>query len=313
MRFTDLNGFRLPGYSMLRVVTLLLVLTMWHAGSFAADAAARTENAMPDWLQQYPHGQIVQQQAQQSDDYVLPVGRLRKVDGVWRAQKDLRLKGELQRTTWLLPAGQTVSMASQYYEALLASHDAQRLYACDSRDCGSSNEWANGVFNVRELYGPDRNQVYRAYVIEHDTHWSYIALYLIERGNQRRYVHIDHMRVRGAAAGSYLSLLELNQYLSVKRYELKQPQSLTQKLDAIAQYLAAHTSHRVRLVGHAYGSADVESLQQSSLLLAQQIAALLKKNGVDEKRMQAFGVGPLAPRGNMATQQDRIEVLVVSN
>ena len=36
-----------------------------------------------------------------------------------------------------------------------------------------------------------------------------------------------------------------------------------------------------------------------------------KKNNVDDKRMQSFGVGPLAPRGNMHNQQDRIEILVV--
>ena len=118
---------------------------------------------------------------------------------------------------------------------LVLTHEAQRLFSCDARDCGSSNEWANGVFNVRELYGPDRNQVYRAYVIEQAEHWSYIALYLIERGNQRSYVHIDHLRVQGVGAGSYLSLLEINQYLGVKRDELKQPQSLAQKLDAVAQ------------------------------------------------------------------------------
>jgi hypothetical protein len=284
---------------------LLLALFLVHGVCVAAD--------MPIWLQQYPHAQVVQQQVQQTDDYVLPVGRLRKVDGVWRAQKDLRLKGELQRITWMLPTGQTVSMAGQYYEALLASHDAQRLYACDARDCGSSNEWANGVFKVSELYGPDRNQVFRAYVIEEGVHWNYIALYLIERGNGRSYVHIDHMRVQGAAAGSYLSLLEINQYLSIRSDELKQPQSLAQKLDAVAQYLEAHPGHRVRLVGHAYGSGAVEGLQQSSLFLAQQVAAMLKKNGVDEKRIQAFGIGPLAPRGNVTNQQDRVEILVVES
>jgi hypothetical protein len=300
---------------MARSVLLLLLLIFASdnvAGSnIAVSSNASASSDMPLWLQQYPHAQVVQQQVQQSDDYVLPVGRLRKVDSIWRAQKDLRLKGELQRTTWMLPAGQSVSMAGQYYEALLASHDAQRLFACDARDCGSSNEWANGVFNVRELYGPDRNQVYRAYVIEQGTHWSYIALYLIERGNQRSYVHIDHMRVQGAAAGSYLSLLEINQYLSVRREELSQPQSLTQKLDAVAQYLDAHKGHRVRIVGHAYGSAEVDALQQSSLQLATQLMAMLKKNGVDEKRMQAFGIGPLAPRGSVANQQDRVEILVV--
>jgi len=276
---------------------------------FVNDASAGSE--IPDWLQQYPHAQVVQQQTKKSDDYVLPVGRLRKIDGVWRAHKDLRLKGELQRMTWMLPVGQSVSTAAQYYEALLASHDAQRLFVCDARDCGSSNEWANGVFNERELYGPDRNQMYRAYVIEQGTHWVYVALYLIERGNERSYVHIDHIRVEGAAAGSYLSLLEINQYLSIKRDELNQPQVLTQKLDAVAQYLASNNNYRVRLVGNTYGSADVGALQQSSLQLATQLLALLKKNGVDEKRLQAFGIGPLAPRGNIANQQDRVEVLLV--
>lgn len=296
------------GCVMMHGFFLLLLL---GASDTGADTRTAASGGMPEWLQQYPHAQIVQQQVQQPDDYVLPLGRLRKVDGVWRAQKDLRLKGELHRTTWVLPEGQTVPMAGQYYEALLASHEAQRLFACAARACGSSNEWANGVFNVRELYGPDRNQIYRAYVIEHETHWSYIALYLIERGNKRSYVHIDHMRVEGAAVGSYLSLLEINRYLSVKRDELKQPQSLTQKLDAVAQYLAANPKHHVRLVGHAYGSGDVKALQQSSLHLARQLAAMLKKSGVDEKRLQPFGVGPLAPRGNLTNQQDRIEILVV--
>jgi hypothetical protein len=288
---------------MVRSMALLVTLLL---------PALHVSAQMPEWLQQYPHAQVVQQQeTRQSDDYILPVGRLRKVDGVWRAHKDLRLKGELHRITWILPAGQSVSMATQYYEALLASHAAQLLFACEARDCGSSNEWANGVFNVRELYGPDRNQVYRAYVIEDGAHWSYVALYLIERGNQRSYVHIEHMRVQGMAAGSYLSLLEMNRFLSVSRDELKEPQSLAQKLDAVAQYLDARPSSSVRLVGHAYGSGGVEALQESSRFLAMQLATMLKKSGIDEKRMQAFGVGPLAPRGNIEHQQDRIEILMV--
>jgi len=294
-------------FSIMRFGALLMAL-------FFAHAVVGAGSDMPPWLQQYPHAEVVQQKVQQSDDYVLPVGRLRKIDGVWRAHKDLRLKGELQRMTWMLPAGQSVSTAAQYYEALLTSHDAQRLFACDARDCGASNEWANGVFNERELYGPDRNQMYRAYVIEQGTHWIYVALYLIERGNDRSYVHIDHIGVEGAAAGSYLSLLEINQYLTIRRDDLNQQQVLTQKLDAVAQYLASNINYRVRLVGHSYGfggSADVGALQQTSLQLATQLLTLLKKNGVDEKRLQAFGVGPLAPRGNVSNQQDRVEVLLV--
>lgn len=293
----------------LRVLLRVLLLVLLPVVCFDIQAAP---DDMPPWLQQYPHAQVVQQRAQQTDDYVLPVGKLRKVDGVWRAQKDLRLKGELQRKTWMLPVGHTVSMAGQYYEALLSSHEAQRLFACDARDCGSSSEWANGVFNVRELYGSDRNQTYRAYVIEQGAHWSYIALYLIERGNQRSYVHVDHMRVQGAAVGSYLSLLEINQYLGIKRDELKQPQSLIQKLDAVVQYLDTNKNHGIRLVGHTYGSADVEVLQKSSLQFAEELATMLNQNGIDAKRIKAFGVGPLAPRGNIANQQDRVEILVVA-
>lgn len=290
-------------------VRVLAFLMLFAVGA----RASALEADLPQWLQQYPHALLVQQKKEQRDDYVLPVGKLRKVDGVWRAQKDLRLKGQLQRMTWTLPDGHSVNMAKQYYEALMASHDAQRLYGCESRECGSSAQWANGVFNVSELYGPDRNQVYRAYVIEDDTHWSYLALYLIERGNQRRYIHIDYIRLDGAADGSYLSLLDVNQHLSIRRDELKQPQTLAQKLGAIAQYLQANPAATMRVVGHAYGNAAVDELTRTSLQLADQIVAQLVKNGVDAKRVAAYGVGPLAPRGGLNNQDDRIEVQVVAD
>jgi len=288
-------------------IRVCLVLSL----SVCSWSARALEAELPQWLQQYPHAQMLPQKQEQRDDYILPVGKLRKVDGVWRAEKDLHLKGQLKRMTWTLPEGHSVAMATQYFEALMASHNAQRLFGCESRDCGSSNQWANGVFNMSELYGPDRNQVYRAYVIEDSTHWSYLALYLIERSNQRSYIHIDYIRLDGAADGSYLSLLDVNQYLSIRRDELKQPQTLAQKITAITQYLQANPNGTIRVVGHAYGNASVEVLTKTSLEMANEIVVMLVKNGVTDKQVKSYGVGPLAPRGNLKNQQDRIEVQVI--
>ena len=66
---------------------------------------------------------------------------------------------------------------------------AQRYYFCESRGCGVSGLWANSLFKVRELYGPNGKQIYFAVKLAGETP-RYLSAYGIERGNRRQYVHV---------------------------------------------------------------------------------------------------------------------------
>ena len=53
------------------------------------------------------------------------------------------------------------SMSHEAVRDALVKNRADRLqqqFSCDGRACGSSGDWANGVFGYRILYGPEQYQ-----------------------------------------------------------------------------------------------------------------------------------------------------------
>jgi|TARA_B110001469_G_scaffold124617_1_gene138628 hypothetical protein len=137
------------------------------------------------------NSRLVNQTQLETPYYILPTGSMRKVNGVVKAEYNLELSGQLTRYTWDMIPG--LSAKTSHHKALkeLQLADAQVIFQCQGRSCGSSHKWANEVFGESRLYGLDKQQSYAALKQKTATGSNYFALYSTERGNKKVYLHLE--------------------------------------------------------------------------------------------------------------------------
>lgn len=126
----------------------------------------------------------------QQVDYLLGLGALQKVRGLWRHKHSESISGELRRVTWQVDPGYTAAEGFAWLSGEVPD-SATLLFECAGRECGSSAQWASRVFEERLLYGHDDRQLYAVWRYEdEDGTWS-IVLYASDRANRRHYLHLD--------------------------------------------------------------------------------------------------------------------------
>jgi hypothetical protein len=166
----------------MKVIPLLLLLL-----GFAPIAAAA-----PD-IQPWKRSEEAKRSGPEQVDYLLGLGALQKVRGLWRHKASETVSGELLRITWKVDSGYT---AEEGYDWLRGQvpEGAELLFQCQGRRCGSSAQWASRVFDERLLYGHDERQRYGVWrYSDEDGTWS-IVLYASDRANRRHYLHMDLLK-----------------------------------------------------------------------------------------------------------------------
>ncbi len=150
----------------------------------------------------FPDAKILSQSDSESSYYRLALGPQKKISNVWRAETLQSHLGQLQRLTLEMPAGFSLEDGVSYYQQALELSSLELLYTCSGRGCGSSNSWANNHFLVKQLYGLDQTQQYRAYK---SLAGEYLVLYAVQRGNKRNYIQLERLlpkvNVARASAG----------------------------------------------------------------------------------------------------------------
>src|SRR5690606_13309882 len=76
----------------------------------------------------------------------------------------------------------------------LLKQDAELLYWCEGRDCGSSSLWANEIFQRSMLYGPEASQAFLLARLPTESD-ALVALYGITRGNGKSYLQAEQLQV----------------------------------------------------------------------------------------------------------------------
>jgi hypothetical protein len=127
------------------------------------------------------------------ENYTLALGTYRKTRNRWHPEESLHLAGKLKSRTLELSENYDAAEVFEFYRRQLLPQKTSVLFFCESRDCGSSNAWANNHFNIRQLYGLDQFQFYGVYQwrLEPDSPIHYITLYTVRRGNGRVCAQID--------------------------------------------------------------------------------------------------------------------------
>lgn len=238
---------------------------------------------------------IVNYQSPLLTDYSLALGSVEKVNGVERLEREERITGYLKRISYRVPDGNTTRTVFNNFKEQLEKLNAEILFTCQGRECGSSNYWANDVFGFSKLYGVERSQYYMAAKLPGVT----AVIYVTERGNRRIYAHIDFIETDAAARmvatikGKGVVELSTN---SLPDMDL---------LGKMVEQLKKHTLD-IALVVHHQGK-TLAAADTAGLLKAEELRQLLVMHQISG--VEVFSVGALVPS---VLNQNQSAVMLVS-
>ncbi|MEX2328020.1 MAG: DUF4892 domain-containing protein, partial [Pseudomonadales bacterium] len=182
------------------------------------------------------------------------------------------------------------------------------LFECKGYRCGSSNYWANSVFGRSILYGPAQYQHYFLTEIVSDTTY-YVATYVALRGTREIYVHLD---VVAEKASTTIDGARIVAALESKGRFVIDAGDETASIAPILEAMQIKPLMRVAIVRHGerQQGESVEAAIERTGTVASEFVRQLVAEGVNETRIEAFGVGPLAPVGRDLV--DRTEIVLLS-
>lgn len=306
----------------------LLLLALLSTPTHAQSAGEQTARADHPLLMRFPDSEIVEYDRTNELNHQLVLGTLQRTRGEVVPESAERLKGRVTRIVYAIPSDYQVSDVREFFAQQLRERGDNILFSCEGRACGSSNYWANDIFKRRILYGPERNQYYLAArsntALEND---PFLALYLITRANKRLYAYVEIIESEIAVAPQALVnegllaatlrekgsvVLPWVQFNTADggEEELDDPSAL----DYLVRLLRTDPEIRVYLVSHLSGpERSLESLLEQSEKRAQLIKAVLLEKGIESGRIEAAGVGPLAPSCALSDCSDRIELVLIQS
>jgi hypothetical protein len=295
-----MNDWRLPTY---RVVLLSGLLSTLLSLSGALFAAASSEQVLDGVINLYPRAQLVETSQGRVTTHRVMLGPLKKIDGEITPDASLYVQGLRSRHTYLIPDEQRTGLVFDFFAAQLQKK-GQILYQCAAMECGRSNYWANSVFDRRILFGPDQYQHYVIGIIN----GYYTAIYVAQRATGQVYAHLDVIEDQQASLLDGDNLLRALQTLLGVQLMTEPNEEITKKL---VQVLTSDAAINLYIVAHdALRAAEtVPAAIERSTQVATAFKARLLAAGIGAERLQAYGVGPLAPLEGAA--QNRLELILI--
>ncbi|KAB0549667.1 DUF4892 domain-containing protein [Pseudomonas argentinensis] len=204
-----------------------------------------------DVLPRFPGAEIVRFNQQAEQERVYPQGTVRRISGRLRYEREVLVQGALTAVTYELPRTHSANEVFSAAREALQDKDAQLLYWCQGRECGSSSLWANSVFGNSTLYGSDDQQAYALLRLAEPRQDSLVALYSITRGNRRAYLHAELLKADEALAKVLPTPATLSRQLK-STGELRLPEQdepRPQWIELLARSLNLDSTLRVSLSG----------------------------------------------------------------
>jgi hypothetical protein len=269
-----------------------IVLILCSSIALAEDDVAGS--ADDNLLSRFRGSLIVNYQRQPLSYYSLPLGGIEVVNGVEGPEREMRLTGSLTRISYRIPEGNTTRNIMKFFAAQLEQRNAEKLFACNGRECGGSNYWANSVFGFSRLYGVEHSQNYLAAQLPGVT----VAIYTVERGNHRVYAHLDILETDLAARMT--GVVKSDGYVELSQNALPD----MDLLKALVDHLKSDTPEIVLVVHHRGDTlASAKALAETK---TEQLRQILKSN--DISGVTVSSVGALAP--SVLKQNQWVVVLV---
>ena len=175
--------------SMARMLSVLVgcMGSLWLS---AAPAEAQSSNAQVAltiaYIDKHWASSRYKTRSQPVQGFLLPLGTMKKIHGVWRPETFQPIDGELERVTWQI-SGESINTLFADVVSQLSSR-ARLQWECRGRSCGNGAEWANRVYQERLLYGRDESMNYAAFKTEEGV---WLTIFSAARTADRQYLHLD--------------------------------------------------------------------------------------------------------------------------
>ncbi len=250
------------------------------------------------------------------DSYELPTGSV--ADGIVPSRT---IEGRVERLTWRLQAGSstTLQLLAPLRDQLVAQ-GFNILFECEARTCGGFDF----RFGTEVVPTPDMYVAIRDYRFLSATKGDEALSLLVSRNPPDGYVQLIRVApvdapdpkpvvVEQSASGTEGLLDALQQSghvilddLHFRTGEVALGDGPFASLSLLAQFLADNPSTRLALVGHTDDTGALQANIKVSTERAQAVRArLIDTHGVAADRIEAQGVGYLAPLTSNATPEGR--------
>lgn len=297
-----------------------LLLGLLSASATAQLALLPSEFADHPLLEGFPDSQIIEARFSENINHTLVLGSLQRTRQQVVPEASERVRGNVTRLLYEVSQEFTGDDVHEFYREQMREKSYSELYSCEGRACGSSNYWANDIFRNRILYGPERNQYYLAMrtnlgVASEPS----MSVYIITRANRRIYAYVEVIETGGElpplnviAPDAVLSLLQRDGGVILPGILFDADDRLDpgSDIDYLVQILQSDSELAVYLVGHLHGSDSLAVLTRRSLQRAAALKQELVDRGISESRIEAEGVGPLAPICATGDCSERIEMVL---
>lgn len=238
-------------------------------------------------LEDYPGAEVVDRKQDLdsiSRDVIL--GFLKKINNQLAPERVEHITGTRESRTLFIPNEKRGDVVRDHYEKQL-HRQGEILFECRGRSCGSSNYWANTVFSMPILYGPEQYQHYLIVKLENG---NYVAVYVATRGTRKLYVHIEITRLPESKHRTRY-VFETDQ---VDELLARVARMLEEGVDGI--YLVVHLS------------LQQDENMADSIRRAESMGIKIKQRVSGDDRITVRGLGALAPSDRYGA--DRIELVL---
>jgi outer membrane protein OmpA-like peptidoglycan-associated protein len=286
----------------------------------------------------FADSEIIDRELQRDINYRIILGALERVRGEVIPEDSKRLRGDVTKITYEVSQEFTGGDVYAFYQEQLTAKNHEVLYSCGGRECGSSNYWANDIFRNRILYGPERNQHFIAFRANPALEESpYFSVYIITRVNRKIYAYIEIVEPAGTeeseqiavtvetekpqiteqlsdvAGSNFLQRLQEQGSVILPPISFQSNDRLAGPADVESLVSALNSDQALSVYVVAHLKKDGRSLQelmQRSLVRASSLRQALIEAGIEARRIEAAGVGPLAPSCANGDCEERIEIVL---
>jgi outer membrane lipoprotein-sorting protein len=257
----------------------------------------------------YPRAEVLDRAGDDTArEYTFALAPVEKIRRELKIENALTLLAKRRSVTHLLPDGTSLEAAIAHYDAMLAPANVR--FRCRGRDCGGSSQWANQIFGMSLLYGPDANQFYLAGEQGSDL----VSVYVVQRGNRRVYAHLVVLEPEQEVAVTpnqrLVQALTGRGHVVVRGIEPARTGTLDtddlRRLSDIGAALEPVRDQVIYVVCHLYAPGDVTALLARAQTCAETAAEALAKRS--DAKFLPFAAGPMLPRE--AENHSRIELVM---
>jgi outer membrane protein OmpA-like peptidoglycan-associated protein len=285
-----------------------ILLAATCAALLGASAAPAANDDHP-LVTRYPNSKLTKHEVKDFDAYQLVTGL--DVNEMKFVGKPV--EGKVTRIVYTNPPDRSTLEIFRNYRQALEAAQAEVLYECELDGCGkpyARSAWSrfNGLFAAS-----DGDPRYLAARVERGDQHAYVALMVGKQRTQLDVVEVKAMDTGLVAVDADALAKDLAKSGTVRIYGILfdvdkaniRPESKP-ALDAIAGLLKAQPTLAIFVVGHTDSTGALDHNMKLSAARARSVVtALTNLYGIAATRLDAHGVGPLAPVAPNTTDEGK--------